>query len=268
MYTTLPEFKSSLDKIESLLILTESIKEFSAKTIDESEDNENILNLYAISRENRSNLPVMNGTLLLYVSGQFESFVKLTFEELCTNISQKAERFGHLPKEMRENLIKYTAEVISNPRKYGHADLGVKAFVKVLSDNLSDEAELKTINSSCISITSENMRPQILGDLFKRVGIRNIWEKISEQGKLQLFFETHDSSIARKKAERLLNEIMTARNGVAHPSSSFNWPDHEFIKNGIRFYSVLGEVLVESLSVIEFDLFSRIEASKANKASQ
>jgi hypothetical protein len=268
MYTTLPEFKSSLDKMETLLVLTDAIKDFSAVPITDYDGDKNLVHLNELARENRLNFPVLNGTLLLYVVGQFESFVKLTFEELCTNISQKAERFSHLPKEMRENLIKYTAEVISNPRKYGHADLGVRAFVKTLSDNLSDEKYLETINSNCISITNENMRPQILKDLFKRVGIKNIWDKISEQAKLQLFFETHDSSVARKMAENLLNKIMDVRNGVAHPSSSFSWPDHEFIKNGIIFLGVLGEVLVESLSVIEFDLFSRIEASKTNKASQ
>src|SRR5690606_32530573 len=102
-------FNSLLDKIESLLVLTDAVKEFSAASINEFEGNENLVNLNKMSKENRSNLPVLNGTLLLYVSGQFESFVKLTFEELCTNISQKAEKFSHLPKEMRENLIKYTA---------------------------------------------------------------------------------------------------------------------------------------------------------------
>lgn len=262
MFTTLPEFQSSLRKIESLLMLTDSIKEFSAVSIPDLVENQVLVNLSAVSKDNRLNLPVLNGTLLLYISGQFEIFVKSTFEELCTNIAQKAERFSHLPKEMRENLIKYTAEVISNPRKYGHADLGVRAFVKVLSDNLSDESELNAINSSCISITNENMRPQILADLFKRVGVKNVWEKISEQAKMQMFFETHDSAVARKKAEALLNEVMTVRNGVAHPTSSFSWPDHDFIKSAIRFYGILGEVLVESLSAIEFDLLMGSKVSE------
>lgn len=269
MYSTLPEYQSDLSKVSSLLTLTGTLKDYAGLSQSEVESPDDFLNhaseLHSLSKDNRANLVVLNGTLLLYVSGKFENFVRLTFEELCNNIADKAERYNYLPKEMRENHIKFTAEVIANPRKYGHADLGVKSFVKVLSDNLLDEVDLASINTNCLSITSENMRPQILSDLFKRVGINNIWEKISQQAKLQIFLETHDPAKARKEAEKYLNQLMDKRNSIAHPTSSFIWPDSEYVGNCIDFLKVLGEVLVESLAVIEFDLSMRIEDAKANK---
>jgi hypothetical protein len=272
MYSTLSEYTEDLVRVRSLLNLTNSIKDFSGFNVAEIEPlndfQSHAISLHRLSKDNKASLIVLNGTLLLYIAGKFENFVRSTFEELCNNISDKAEKYSHLPKEMRENLILYTAEVIANPRKYGHGDLGVKSFVKVLSDNLSDENELSSINASCLSITTENMRPQILGDLFKRVGIKNIWEKMSQQAKLQLFFEIHDPSNARKEAEKFLNVLMDTRNSIAHPTSSFNWPDPEYVGKCIAFLKVLGEVLVESLAVFEFELTRRIDEVKTNNTRQ
>lgn len=272
MYSTLSEYLSDLNKVKSLLTLTGAVKDFAGISNPEIEAEDVFLThageLHNISKENRANLVVLNGTLLLYASGKFENFVRLTFEELCNNIADKAERYSYLPKEMRESHIRLTAEVIANPRKYGHGDLGVRSFIKVLSDNLADEAELESINTGCLSITSENMRPKIINDLFKRVGISNVWEKISQQAKLQLFLETHDPAKAKKDAEAYLNKLMDVRNSIAHPASSFTWPDPEYVGRSIEFLKVLGEVLAESLAVIEFDLSKRIEEAKANKARQ
>lgn len=267
MYSTTEEYLTDIDKICSLLNLTTSIKDFAGHESEESESNTNefaktSVKLHALSKENHSNLVVLNGTLLLFMAGRFESFVRSTFEELCIKTSEKADRFIHLPKEMRTNLITYTAEVISNPRKYGHADHGVRNFVRVLSDNLSDSSELKEINHTCISITSANMKPDVLSDLFERVGVKNIWEKISQQAKVQLFFETHDAPKARKDAERFLTGLMEKRNSIAHPSSSVTWPDQEYVARTAEFLKVIGNALVESLEVIEFDLGQRIANAK------
>ncbi|WP_341503691.1 HEPN domain-containing protein [Gallaecimonas sp. GXIMD4217] len=272
MYSTLPEYHSDLNKVSALLALTGSVKDFAgigdSEVAEEDVFFSHAAALHEISKVNRANLVVLNGTLLLYVSGKFENFVRLTFEELCNNIADKAEKYSYLPKEMRENHVRLTAEVIANPRKYGHGDLGVRSFIKVLSDNLADDVELESINTNCLSITSENMRPKIISDLFKRVGINNIWEKISQQAKLQLFLETHDPAKAKKDAEAYLNKLMDVRNSIAHPASSFSWPDSEYVGKSIEFLKVLGEVLAESLAVIELDLSKRIEEAKANKARQ
>ncbi|MDU1036990.1 MAG: hypothetical protein E7A30_12660, partial [Staphylococcus sp.] len=72
--------------------------------------------LHLCARSNHSNLTILNNTLLLFIAGRFESFVRDTFEELCKNIVAMTDKFAYLPKEMRENLIKYTSEIISNPR--------------------------------------------------------------------------------------------------------------------------------------------------------
>ena len=271
MYSTIQDYNKDIEKVSSLLELTDSMKTFvghDSSEVDTSgcDFTQKSMELQEITRTNNANMIVLNGTLLLFMTGRFESFVRNTFEELCNNISDKADRFNYLPKEMKQNLITYTAEVISNPRKYGHADLGVKHFVKTLSDNLADINDLTEINSACISITSENMRPKVFQDLFKRVGIKDIWEKISQQAKIQMFFETHDPGKARTNTIKYLNELMDKRNSIAHPSSSFTWPDHEYVQTTARFLKTLGEVLVDSLNVIEFDFRNRIDESQRTQS--
>jgi len=295
MYTTLSDFHADIEKSILLLSMTSLLKGFSGihnfdkyfhnntdqevtvnaqqTTITNTEQTkldikdikDNLIALQESAKNNHSNLVVLNGTLLLFIVGRFESFIRETFEECCKNIVLRAKKFSHLPKEMKENVIRYTSEVISNPRKYGHSDNGVKSFVRVLSKNLADDDDLIEINHQCLSITHENMRPEILSDLFKRVGVKNIWEKISQQSQLQVFFETGDASYARSQSETFLNTLMDRRNSIAHPSRSITWPDVDYILKVLDFFKTLSSVIITSLDAIEFEIQQRIISSENNQ---
>ena len=212
-----------------------------------------IVELHTTSRSNHANLVILNGTLLLFITGRFESFVRETFEEYCRNLTERVERYSQLPKEMREGLLKYTSEVISNPRRYGHAENGVKSFVKIMNNNLHDETPVE-INYKCLSITSENMRPDVLSDLFKRAGVKNLWEKLAQQSKFQLFWTSNDAASVRKQSEAYLNSLMETRNSIAHPSTSITWPDSEAIEKALQFFMTFGTVLIDVLPVYELDV--------------
>lgn len=267
MYSTLPEFHKDLEKVSSLLDMIQILKEYAGIDAVLSSDKNDEYSNFSVTvhdkaRENHSNLVLLSGILVLFVSGIFETFVRNSFEELCTNASSMADRFHHLPKKMRENLTKFTAEVMSNPRKYGHADQGIKTFVKTLADNLTDNDELTAINYKCLSITSENMRSQMLSDLFNRVGIKNIWETIGEQAKLKLYFETSDSNNSGNKAKKYLDNFMDIRNKIAHPSPSFNWPDIDYVRESVKYFFVLSQVLIDAIEVQEINIKQKIKDAR------
>lgn len=267
MYSTLPEFQQDIGRIDALLDTIKALKEFagyssfSEKTIDD-DFVKNAENLHGYAAKNHAYIVFLSGTLVLFLAGRFEAFVRNSFEELCINVSSEATYFHDLPKEMCENLITFTAEVASSPRKYGHGEQGVKAFIKTLAENLTDGNKLSNINHSCLSITNENMRPQILADLFKRIGVKNIWDTIGEQAKLKVFFEAHDSKESRSKAEKYLNEFMETRNKIAHPSASFNWPEIDKVKNYVEFLKILSTVLIDTIEVYEIELKNRVKSKK------
>ncbi|WP_146005492.1 HEPN domain-containing protein [Erwinia sp. B116] len=214
-----------------------------------------VVKLHSTSRNNHSNLVILNGTLLLFITGRFESFVRDTFEEYCKNLTERVDKFSDLPNDMKVNLMKYTSEVISNPRRYGHADNGVKAFVRVMNNNLHDISPVE-INYQCLSITSENMRAGVLSDLFQRAGVKNILEKLSQQSKLQLHWGSKDSALVSKSSEKYLNSLMELRNSIAHPSTSITWPDSEAINKALDFFRVFSTVLIDVLPVFELDVGS------------
>lgn len=244
------DFFSDADNstVEQGLNDAEVIENHPTPTLDEL-----VVELHTTSRSNHANLVILNGTLLLFITGRFESFVRETFEEYCKNLTERVERYSQLPKEMKEGLLRYTSEVISNPRRYGHAENGVKSFVKAMNNNLHDETPVE-INYKCLSITSENMRSDILSDLFKRAGVKNLWEKLAQQSKFQLFWTSNDTASVRRQSEAYLNSLMDTRNSIAHPSTSITWPDSDAIERALQFFMTFGTVLIDVLPVYELDV--------------
>jgi hypothetical protein len=253
------DFCKDIDHLKCVLKLADSLKGFSAQNnepkieIPENKFLELAENVQLKAREANVGMVFIPGTIVLYLGGRFEYFIKTLFEELSMSIALKCKKFEYLPKEYKENLIAFTSDVIKSPIKYNHAENGVKTFITNLSNNLNG-IEITDINTKCLSITSENMRPQILSDLFSRIGAKEIWVKLGQQAKLQTFFETADASKANKDATKFLNDFMDIRNKVAHPSGSFQWPDTKTVLKHIDYFEVLGKQICDLASVYETSL--------------
>ncbi|HEX7415544.1 MAG TPA: HEPN domain-containing protein [Bacteroidia bacterium] len=255
------DFCKDIEHLKSVLKLADSLKVYTGVENEpkiEFVGNEFLLSaedVHIKSREANIGMAFIPGTIVLYLGGRFEFFIKTIFEELCINIAIKCKKFDYLPKEFKESLITQTSEVIKSPAKYGHGDNGRNTFITNLSNNING-IEITDINAKCLSITSENMRSQILADLFNRIGAKEIWMKLSQQAKLQVFFETADPSKAQKDASKFLNDFMDMRNKVAHPSGSFQWPDTNAVLYQINYFEMLGKVILELCSVYENHLVS------------
>lgn len=250
------DFCKDIDHLKAVLNLADSIKSFSAQNnepkieIPENKYLQLAESVHLNSRDANFGMVFIPGTIVLYLGGRFEYFIKTLFEELSMSIALKSKKFDYLPKEFKENLISLTSEVIKSPAKYGHSDNGVKTFITNLSNNVNG-IEITDINTKCLSITSENMRPQILTDLFNRIGAKEIWVKLGQQAKLQTYFETADAAKTQKDATKFLNDFMDIRNKVAHPSGSFQWPDTKTVMKHIEYFEVLGKLICEIGSVYE-----------------
>lgn len=270
------DFSKDIEHLKSVLSLVNGIKLFAAQINDPKvEPTTQYLELaeqtYHLTREANYGLVFLPGTIVLYLGGRFEHFVKTVFEELSMSIAIKCKKFNYLPKEFKESLINFTSDVIKSPAKYGHGENGVKTFITNLSDNING-SDITDINSKCLSITSENMRPQILSDLFNRIGAREIWSKIGQQARLQTFFETADSAKAQKEATKFLDDFMNIRNNVAHPSGTFSWPDPQTVLKQIEYFEILGKLIVEISAVYETSIVAvaleKIQKDEEKASSQ
>lgn len=253
------DFCKDIEHLRAVLNLADSLKSFSAQNNEpkiEMPDNkflELAETVHSKAREANFGMVFIPGTIVLYLGGRFEYYIKTLFEELSMTIAIKCKKFEYLPKEYKENLISFTSDVIKSPAKYNHGENGVNTFITNLSNNVNG-IEITDVNTKCLSITSENMRPPILNDLFNRIGAKDIWVKLGHQAKLQAFFETADASKAQKDATKFLNDFMDIRNKVAHPSGSFQWPDTKTVMKHIDYFEVLGKQICDLASVYETSL--------------
>jgi hypothetical protein len=93
------------------------------------------------------------------------------------------------------------------------------------------------------------MTPTILAELFKRIGIQSLWSEIGKQAQMKIHFELDRDHDVEREAKALLENLMTTRNTIAHPSGSPEFPDTNRVSSYIRFLKVLSSVLVETCRV-------------------
>lgn len=254
------DFDSDLNKVTAQLDFIESIRKFTSFVPEH--DDPSLVTPFGIqalaildgAKCIHSNLPLASGTLILYTCGRFEAMARMLFEDLCQRLATKAGSFARLPKKMRTNLPIFTAKVISDPRKYGHAENGVRAFVTTLASNLAVGATVERVNHECLSLTEANMRADVLADLFGRIGANSIWSQISEQATLKAFFHEADSKQVEAMARRKLDDLMDLRNRIAHPSGELEWPSVATLHDYIQFLRLLARSMSELAFVYEVTL--------------
>lgn len=242
----LDEFKSDLVRLDQLLTMLTSLRDFGSIDIQEG-DAKTAFVTSAITirdgiRKHKADIPVLSGSLLLYLSGRFEHFVRMIFQALCDGYASKCSTFEELPKKMQKSLHWYTTEVARDYSKYGYDEIAAFGFLASYVENCNTSGPL-VVNSACLSVTQSNMRPEVIADIFKRIGVDQLWVEMSKQSVLKAFFETDKDNFTEKEAKAMLEELMTSRNGIAHPTSTPNFPDLERIKKFLEFISVLSSAL-------------------------
>ena len=246
----LNDFLVELKRIEKLIDLISALREFGSVELPESIETDQkffefSVRIHGKEKELSTDIPILSGTILLYIVGRFENFVRSSFKSLCDAIAIKCNKFNDLPEKMKKELISQTAEVIANPSRYNYDEIQVQTFIQNLSNNMQAVKGIGPINSACLSITNQNMRPQILADLYGRVGIKSLWSDIGKQSGLKVLFENSNDSKVESATRAKLEEIMNIRNQIAHPSSIPTFPDAEQIKEYIKFLVLLSGVLTE-----------------------
>lgn len=257
------DFERDLDKICEQLQFIETLRNYSA--IESLplpiEDDIFIIaskGVHALAQKTHGNIPLVSGTLILYTCGRFEAMSRTLFEDFCQRLVMQAGTFARLPKRMRENLPVFTAKVISEPRKYGHAENGVRAFVSNLASNLEPGAKVSSVNHECLSITDSNLKPDALAELFGRVGGSRFWEQISDQASMKTYFKESDSAKVVPLCRRKLEDLMELRNRIAHPSGEFEWPSIDGIRDYVDYLRILSRAMSDLVGVYAVTLCSPV----------
>jgi hypothetical protein len=201
------------------------------------------MHLRSTIRSLSSDLPVLSGTLLLYLAGRFEHFVRMAFQGLCDGFAARCQCFDDLPEKMRENLRQLTAEVCGSPSKFGFDSVQARAFLVNFANNITASGGLGQVITACFSVTQNNMTPGILADLYKRIGVGGLWSDLAKQAPLKTFLGISADGDTEREAKARLEELMGLRNQIAHPSATPTFPDPDKFDAFIGYVRILAETL-------------------------
>lgn len=245
------EFITVLDKTQKLLIMIESIRECSGKIapdpLPDSDFMRHAVSVFNNAKENNQNLVILSGTLLLHLAGQFEQYIQDCMKTVAEDYANKCAKFEELPSAMQSNIINWTAEIILHPTKYNYEQDKVKTLVNQLSATISSSACPVEVNSDCLVITEQNMRPDTLTGLVKRFEIKDVWKEIAKQSSIKTYLGIESETDIEKRMKEILNNLMEDRNQVAHPSSIPSYPDNQKLQDYIEYLREFSKVFTELL---------------------
>lgn len=252
--TALTDLISDFERAEHLIRLITQFRDFGASSVPAPNEDEKPLwqeasDLWTASQNRRTDLPVLSGSLLLYLAGRFEYYVRTIVEIAAEDIASQCREFGDLPPRLKKELINRTAEVVQNPRRYGYDNFQIEGFIVTLADGLKASTSIASINSGCLSSTDANLRPEVLADLLKRIGMDNVWQDVGKQAKTKLHLRITVDADATAEAKSRLNSIMEDRNRIAHPTNTTTFLGPDKVLEATRFLKMLSEVLVDILRV-------------------
>lgn len=231
--TEFEDFDRDLIRIEELIRFVIDFRSFGSQAPDSEDDPSEFvqaaLDLNVVSVEVRTDLPILVGSLLLYACGRFEYFVGELVRAAADKEVAKADSYADIAKDIRESLRARLLIVLSDPGKYSHLRLSDQQLSATLSNIVAaDKNEVPSdIPTAILASTDANMRPQILKEVFARVGMKDVWADISKQAPLRTHFGTMSEGACKTAATNFLEKLMTTRNSIAHPTASLIFPSPE-----------------------------------------
>jgi len=248
----LAQFHLDLDRAGHLLRLIKEFRTFAGgavppEVIDGSITWTESTDLIDTANQVRTDLPILAGSILLYVCGRFEYFVRELLAAMADDLAANATVYSDLPESVRSELMSGTLEVAKNRHRFGYTTSAVEQLLISLAKSLDVPVpgDPVSISSRVLSLTEANMNSRTLGDIFKRVNISGIWSEIGKQAPLKTYLAKVTDGDCTAEAMIRLDKMMTDRNGIAHPTGTTTFPDPDQVIESSEFLRVLSSTLVD-----------------------
>ncbi len=251
------DFHKDLDRIVDLLAVVDDVRSLGGSKLGGTYnlgDWAEAETLHKSSLSIRTDLPLVSGSLLMFVAGRFEYFVRQAIESTVDSLAEGVSRFDELPEKLRIRLKQRTFEVAQSPQKFNTEAKLAEAYVQDLVQLWTEPYDSTKIQSSLISIMETNIHSSALAELTKSVGINGVWTTMGKQATLQLALHTTEDGATTQEAKSRLDAIMKERNRLAHPTSSHTFPDANKVRESLEFLRALSSSLVDIVAVYQSSL--------------
>ena len=155
----LSDFEKDIGRVEQLLRLIYIFRDFAGQTAELSGLAQD---LYDVAQRARTDLPILSGSLLLYLCGRFEYFVRELVGTIVDDLVDKAAAYEELPSALRKEALIRTLQINLNPSKFNYSATSASALAAQLANNLSSRGDGSSslfVDSTTVTITESNMRP-------------------------------------------------------------------------------------------------------------
>lgn len=164
-------------------------------------------------------------SLIVSIYGVLEQYLDSLIVEYVENVNQLAVSTNEIPDEILKHHLNLSFELIEKVRhsSYRGRDT-VESIVEGLhSCNLNNQSF--RLNSSAYANRKANYRPDIITQMFSRIGISDILHSVIKLPEFQedvdaIFPDLNVSTQDTKTVFRLLDDLAERRNDVAHGNSS------------------------------------------------
>ncbi len=244
------DFRSDINRARHLLELIKHLRGFGASERPSKQEPKEAgwveaVELWEAAKERRTDLPLISGSLVLYLAGRFEYFARQVVETVAEEMAESIADYGSLPAVLRKELKTRTLQIAENPRRFGFEETQADLFLLNLARNLEGGESPPSIRINVVSVTDSNLKDRALAELMKRVDLNSFWRDVGKQARVKLFLQTRDDRETTAQAQARLNGIMDQRNQIAHPTASTQFPDPDQVLLMIEYLQVLAEVTAE-----------------------
>lgn len=239
------EFAKDVDRVEQLLDLTRVFRDFAGQEVESSGYAHD---LWIAAQRIRTDLPIFSGSLLLYLCGRFEYFVRDLVSTIVDEMVDKAASYQDLPESLRKEYLDRTLSINQNPYKFNHTRATAAVLAAELASNLAETNDPGIdfrLDANTVTITEANMNSATLVELFKRVAIDKAWDTLGKQLPLKNYLGESTDQDCKKAAIARLDDVMKERNRIAHPTGSTVFPDAKTVQDIAQYFRVLAQVLVD-----------------------
>ncbi len=243
MYVALDEFLTRVKSIEGTINLVDRLVEFGL--IAPRQVNVNVTPLHrsvrglGVSGIHRN----LDGSVLL-ITAAFEQFVSDLMVAFAAQLPERVPAYSNLPNAIRSANERLTGEALNRSRTR-FTEYELQRFVENLANCHAGVAPY-VLNGEAIALNERNVRSGTLRELFSRLGVNDVWTTVASTRTLKNWSGPGGAKSAKSRAENQLNELMNARNHIAHRVGSTTLgPDA--IRAYIRFVRFLARSLVKGL---------------------
>lgn len=252
----LQPFHNDLTRSSHLLQLIKDFRDFAAAPmppgiLNDSVSWEPAQGLHFTASRVRTDLPILAGSIHLYICGRFEYFARELVTAVADAIAASSADYESLPAVVRGELRSKTLDIAQNPSRYGHTSSTAEQLLVTLAQSFQPAVPgvPVQISSEILAVTDSNMHSRTLSDLFKRVNIPSVWPEIGKQASMKTHLNKSQDGECTSAAQGLLDRMMKDRNGIAHPTSATTFPDPDRVLDGLEYLRVLSQVLVDLCKV-------------------